>query len=80
MKLYQQLKLHLGLFLLKTHNISMIDIWYYSYKLHKECILTIVRQSDIERYLPLLTSMVKKKKAKISYIHFIKSLDIHDKI
>ena len=80
MKLYHRIKLHLGLILLKTHHIAMLDIWYYNTYLNKECILTLVRDSDIERYLPILTAMVKKKKAKITFVYFIEKLDILDHV
>ena len=74
------IKLHLGLILLKTNNIEMLDIWYYNNYLHKECILTLIKQSDIDRYLPILTGMVKAGRAKITFIYYIEHLDKLDHI
>lgn len=79
MQIYHKLKLQLGLILLLTQTIEMLDIWYYNSNLNKECIITLAKKSDIDRYLPPLTAAVKKNKCKLTYIHFIKTLNINTK-
>lgn len=74
MSLYYKLKLIYALYELKHHRLKFIDIWYYDNHLQKECVLTLITQLDLDRYLSELTEGVKKQRYVISYIHLGKSV------
>ena len=80
MQLYHKIKLNLGYQLLKQHKLEFIDIWYYDYKLHKECILTFTFRHNIshchtyQHWKRELLKGVSHKKYRITYVHFGKTM------
>lgn len=72
-QLYHVIKFYIGLQLLAHDKLYFIDIWYYDYELHKECVLTFIPEtisSSWKRWKRDLLKGVSDHKYRITYVHF----------
>ena len=73
MQLYHKIKPQIGLILLNNHKLVFVDVWYYDYELHKECVLTFIPEtitSSWKRWKRDLLKGVSEHKYRITYVHF----------